>query len=160
MVNERLTSQFIINYSLFIIMSTTTPGNLLHNLLLFGRLLRTLGLDINPGRMIDLVDALRFVEIGHRSDFYFTVRSLLVHNREDLSLFDRAFALFWRQPDRKAVPFGVMERQSPTTSESHFTPPTNQQTNKPTNQQTNKPTNQRTQLTIHATRTYSRREIL
>jgi hypothetical protein len=33
-------------------------GNFLHNLLLFGRVLRKLGLDINPGRMMDLVSAL------------------------------------------------------------------------------------------------------
>jgi hypothetical protein len=33
-------------------------GQFLHNFLVFGRLLRRLGLDINPGRMIDLVQAL------------------------------------------------------------------------------------------------------
>ena len=33
----------------------SSGGHLLHNLLLFGRLLRGLGLDVNPGRMIDLV---------------------------------------------------------------------------------------------------------
>jgi len=130
-------------------MSTPNSGNLLHNLLLFGRLLRSLGMDVNPGSMIDLVDALQFVEIGRRSDFYFTARSLLVHRYEDLLLFDRAFALFWQHPHRKSAPFGVGERPFPTP-----TPP-NQQTNKPTNQYTNTPIYQ-----IHATRTYSQREIL
>ncbi len=73
-------------------------GNLLHNLVLFGRLLRALGLDVNPGRMIDLVQALEFVEVGNRDDFYHTARSLLVHERDDLPLFDEAFRLFWRAP--------------------------------------------------------------
>jgi hypothetical protein len=74
------------------------PGNLLHNLLLFGRLLRALGLDVNLGRMIDLVHALDHVQIGNKSDFYHTARSLLVHNKEDIPLFDEAFELFWRKP--------------------------------------------------------------
>ncbi len=79
-------------------MTTGLTGNLLHNLILFGRLLRALGLDVNPGRMVDLVRALDHVHIGHKADFYFTARSLLVHERDDLPLFDQAFELFWRKP--------------------------------------------------------------
>ena len=73
-------------------------GQFLHNLLLFGRILRQLGLDINPGRMIDLVSALDHIEIGRKADFYYAARTLLVHEREDLALFDEAFELFWRKP--------------------------------------------------------------
>ncbi len=73
-------------------------GQLLHNLLLFGRVLRGLGLDVNPGRMMDLVKALGEVEVGRRDDFYFASRSLLVHREEDLPLFDQAFNHFWRPP--------------------------------------------------------------
>ncbi len=78
--------------------SNSNSGRLLHNLLLFGRLLRGLGLDVNPGRMIDLVHALDHIEIGRKADFYFTVRSLLVHRHEDFPLFDQAFEMFWRKP--------------------------------------------------------------
>jgi uncharacterized protein with von Willebrand factor type A (vWA) domain len=74
-------------------------GNFLHNLLLFGRLLRGLGLDINPGRMMDLIRAFSFIDIGRKVDFYHSTRSLLVHRREDIALFDEAFDAFWRQPD-------------------------------------------------------------
>ena len=73
-------------------------GQFLHNLLLFGRILRGLGLDVNPGRMMDLVSALDYIEIGNKSDFYYAARTLLVHEREDLPLFDEAFELFWRKP--------------------------------------------------------------
>jgi uncharacterized protein with von Willebrand factor type A (vWA) domain len=73
-------------------------GQFLHNLLLFGRVLRRLGLDINPGRMMDLVSALDHIEIGKKSDFFYAARALLVHDREDLELFDEAFELFWRKP--------------------------------------------------------------
>ncbi len=76
----------------------TASGQFLHNLILFGRLLRGLGLDVNPGRMMDLVHALRFVEIGNKSDFYHTARGLLVHRHEDFPLFDQAFAMFWQKP--------------------------------------------------------------
>jgi len=73
-------------------------GQLLHNILLFGRVLRGLGLDVNPGRMMDLVSALDHIEIGNKSDFFHAARTLLVHEREDLELFDEAFELFWRKP--------------------------------------------------------------
>jgi uncharacterized protein len=69
---------------------------LLRNLLHFGRLLGSLGLDVHGGRMIDVARALEHVDIGRRSDFYFTLRSLLVHRHQDLAVFDQAFHLFWR----------------------------------------------------------------
>lgn len=72
-------------------------GYLTQNLLIFGRVLRGLGLDVNPGRMIDLVKALEYIDIGKKEDFYHTSRSLLVHEHENLSLFDQAFELFWKK---------------------------------------------------------------
>jgi len=75
-------------------------GALLRNLLLFGRVLRYLGLDVNPGRMVDLVAALGFISIGSRSDFYHSARGLLVHRREDIPRFDEAFEFFWRSRGR------------------------------------------------------------
>ena len=74
------------------------PHHLLRNLVLFGRVLRGLGLDVNPGRMMDLVQALSYVEVGLRSDFYHASRSLLVHQRDDIPLFDQAFEMFWQKP--------------------------------------------------------------
>ena len=71
--------------------------HLFHNLILFGRLLRALGIDVNPGRMVDLVRALDYVEIGKKPDFYFTLRSLLVHEQDEYALFDEAFNRFWRK---------------------------------------------------------------
>jgi uncharacterized protein with von Willebrand factor type A (vWA) domain len=79
-------------------------GMLLHNLILFGRVLRGLGLDVDPGRMTDLANALEHVEIGRRQDFFFTTQSLLVRRREDLAPFKEAFDLFWVDPrDRVAA---------------------------------------------------------
>lgn len=78
-------------------------SRLLDNLLLFGRVLRGLGLDVNPVRVLDLAAATEHIQIGSRVDFYHTARTLLVHDVEDLALFDRAFALFWRQPSAAAA---------------------------------------------------------
>jgi hypothetical protein len=96
-------------------------GNLPHNLLLFGRVLRGLGLDVNPGRMIDLVSALEFIEVGRREEFYYAARSLLVHRREDLPLFNEAFELFWRDPEERVAAKGT--RQDEHLSRPIFSPP-------------------------------------
>jgi uncharacterized protein len=70
---------------------------LLNNLLAFGRLLRRLGLDVHPGRMVDVTEALQHVDIRVQAEVYHTCRALLVHRHDDLSIFDRAFYAFWRQ---------------------------------------------------------------
>lgn len=82
---------------------------ILHNLVLFGRLLRALGMEINPGRVLDLVQALEHVEIGRKTDFYYAARSLFVHHKDDLPLFDQAFALFWQKPEGDSVEFQFMQ---------------------------------------------------
>ena len=78
-------------------------GHLLHNLLIFGDVLRHLGLSIHPGRMLDVLRALEHVDIGRRQDFYHTLRVLLVHRRRDLALFDEAFRTFWRRPPDRST---------------------------------------------------------
>ena len=69
---------------------------LLRNLIHFGELLRALHLDVPAGRMLDVAAALDHVEIGQRTDFYFTLQSLLVQRRRILAIFDEAFRMFWR----------------------------------------------------------------
>ena len=81
--------------------SGETPGTmsaLLSNLLHFSRLLGDLGLDVQAVRTLDIVRALDQVEIGRRSDFYHTLRCLLVRRPQDIPLFDEAFRVFWRPP--------------------------------------------------------------
>ncbi len=79
-------------------------GHLLDHLLLFGRTLRGLGMNVPPGRMSDLATALTHIDLGVREDFYHTTRTVLVHHAEDLALFDQAFALFWRtEPHARGI---------------------------------------------------------
>ena len=70
---------------------------MLANLLLFGRLLRRLGLDVHAGRMLDAVRVLEDIGLRRRGDVHAALRTLLVHRREDLPVFDEAFSVFWRQ---------------------------------------------------------------
>ena len=72
-------------------------SGLLANLLVFGRLLRSLGIDVHVGRMLDVTEALLHVDIGVRDEVYYTCRALLVHRQEHLAIFDRAFDTFWRE---------------------------------------------------------------
>ena len=108
-------------------------GNLLHNLVLFGRVLHGLGFDaVGPARMVDVAKALENVQIGHKLDFYYTLQSLLVHRREDLRLFKDAFDLFWVDPSDRVIahtagsqdtPFSRPEFVSPGLSDPPQAPP-------------------------------------
>jgi uncharacterized protein len=69
---------------------------LLHNILHFSTLLRAMGLDVHAGRTIDVISALEHIDIGRRSDFYFTLQTLMIHRPQDLVGFDEAFRVFWR----------------------------------------------------------------
>ena len=73
-------------------------GQLLHNLLLFGRVCKALSMDINPNRMLDVAAALTQIRLGERDEFYHALRALMVTRHADLAPFDEAFALFWRRP--------------------------------------------------------------
>lgn len=96
--------------------SNPVPSALLNNLLVFGRLLRSLGVDVHPGRLLDAVDALQHVDVGSRDDVYYTCRALLVHRHEHLPIYDKAFDAFWQA----AQTFGPATRAA-TASEGERT---------------------------------------
>ncbi len=65
----------------------------------FGRVLREVGLEIGPGRVMDALRGLDSVDLARQEDVYFTLRQTLVSRRDELELFDRAFfAWFLRAP--------------------------------------------------------------
>ena len=74
------------------------PEALLQNLMLFGEVLRRMGLNFGSANMLDLVRATEDVPVGHKQDFRHAARCLLVHRKPDLPLFDEAFQVFWRRP--------------------------------------------------------------
>ncbi|MFN8481566.1 MAG: VWA domain-containing protein [Anaerolineae bacterium] len=76
----------------------------LQHIMLFGRLLRRLGVKVNTSQMLDLLAALEEVPITDRDDFYWTARAILVSRKDDLPRFDQAFELFWRRALAEQVP--------------------------------------------------------
>lgn len=73
-------------------------GHILHNLMLFGEVLRRLGLDFGTSNMLDLVRATEDIPVGRKQDFRQAARCLLAHRKQDLPVFDEAFQVFWRRP--------------------------------------------------------------
>ncbi len=73
----------------------SSNAQLLHNLVLFGRLLRRLGLDIGPEQLAVMTEAAHALGLESRRDFKAAVRAICVTRREQIGIFDRAFDLFW-----------------------------------------------------------------
>jgi len=134
---------------------------LLHNLILFGRLLRGLGLDVNPGRMMDLVQALGLIEIGRKPDFYHAARSLLVHRREDIPLFDQAFEMFWRKPAEgwSTLDLSLLSQPPKRRGPVFTAPPLRPPDNPPEDGKQNPPDPDKPPV-VQVTLTYSAREAL
>ena len=74
-------------------------GHILPNLLRFAEVLRRVGLEAGPASVLDMVRATEHVHIGRRAEFYQAARSIFVHRRQDLPIFDEAFNVFWRKPN-------------------------------------------------------------
>ena len=73
-------------------------GKLAENIVHFGRVLRTSGLPVGPGRVVEAVRAVEAVGIARRDDFYWALFSVFVNRRDQRELFDQAFHIFWRNP--------------------------------------------------------------
>jgi uncharacterized protein with von Willebrand factor type A (vWA) domain len=69
---------------------------LLARIIDFARLLWELGLDVGPGRVIDLARSLPLVDLSQRGDFYTLLKVSLLSKHEQEAIFDSAFAFFWR----------------------------------------------------------------
>jgi hypothetical protein len=87
-------------------------SRLLDNLLIFGRVLRRAGIDVHRGRLLDVIEALEHVNLGARDEVYHTCRALLVHRREQMAIFDRAFAAFWREHHERGLQRGPRPGES------------------------------------------------
>ncbi|HZC05694.1 MAG TPA: VWA domain-containing protein [Ktedonobacterales bacterium] len=73
---------------------------LLARIIDFTRMLWEMGLDIGPGRVLEVVEGLPLVNLGSRREFYHYLKANLVSRREQEAIFDAAFAWFWRTPDQ------------------------------------------------------------
>jgi len=76
-----------------------TEGRLVANIMHFARTLRTAGLPVGPGKVVDAVAAIRAVGVANRSDFYWTLHAVFVNRPDQRLIFDQAFHVFWRNPE-------------------------------------------------------------
>lgn len=99
-----------------------SQGNLLRNIVLFGRLLRELGVDVTPPQILDLVAAMDYVDLRRREDVKNTCRAVLISRKEHVALFDEAFELFWKareSKDLQGMDLGMLLRRRPQAQEQY-----------------------------------------
>ena len=93
------------------------PDALLAHVVTFGRVLREAGLEVGPGRLADALRGLDAADLTEQEDVYWTLRQTLVSHRDDLALFDRAFAAWFLReavaPGSRVEPGAVLIRSSP-----------------------------------------------
>jgi uncharacterized protein with von Willebrand factor type A (vWA) domain len=70
-------------------------GAIVRHVVTFGRVLREVGIEVGPGRIVDAVEGLGTVDLTRQEDVYFTLRQTLVSRHDELELFDRAFAAWF-----------------------------------------------------------------
>jgi len=73
-------------------------GRLAENIMHFARVLRTAGLPVGPGKVLDAIDAATTTGLENRRDFYWTLHAVFVNKRDQRAVFDQAFHFFWRNP--------------------------------------------------------------
>ena len=88
----------------------TSSGSLLHNVVLFARVLRNAGVEVGATQVHDFAHAFKFLDVGKRHEVKDAARCLFVRRREDLAIFDRAFDLYWRR--RSYDPAAARSRSS------------------------------------------------
>ena len=72
-------------------------GHLVNRIVSFARLLRSAGIAVGPGGVIDGVRAIEAVGVNRRSDFYWALHAVFVRGPDEHILFDEAFRRFWRE---------------------------------------------------------------
>jgi uncharacterized protein with von Willebrand factor type A (vWA) domain len=95
-------------------------GHLLRHLVLFTRLLRLVGVPATPNQLVDLVQALPLLDLQRREEVKDAARAMLVTSREQATLFDNAFDLFWQAwtTDDQPVSAENMQKAPPTEGDS------------------------------------------
>ncbi len=66
----------------------------------FGRALRSAGLSVDMGAAIDFARALALVDVGRRDLVRDAGAAVFVRRRDDIEVYDRTFARFWRRRGR------------------------------------------------------------
>jgi len=72
-------------------------GRIAENIVYFARALRSAGIPVGPGSVLDALAAVKAAGVGTREDFYWTLHAVFVKRHEHSMLFDQAFRIFFRR---------------------------------------------------------------
>ncbi len=75
-------------------------SNLEDSITVFGRFLRQAGCPLGSGEIMTAIEASSYIEISKREDFRQALKTTLVSDNKNLSLFDQLFEIYWRNPDK------------------------------------------------------------
>jgi uncharacterized protein with von Willebrand factor type A (vWA) domain len=78
---------------------SSPAGRAADNIIGFARALRSAGVPVGPGAVIDAVNAIQLVDIGSRADVFATLQAIFVKRHEHALIFAQAFDLFFRAAD-------------------------------------------------------------
>lgn len=87
-------------------------GLVTQRLVQFGRALRAAGLAVSAQQLGDLTQALTVIDLSRQADFYFTLRSFLIHSPDERGLFDSIFEVFWLGRAGMLAELGIRQRRS------------------------------------------------
>ena len=79
-------------------LDTGSGEKLSDNVLYFARVLRSAGIPIGSGRILDAIKAINKIGLADKSIFYWALHSVFVHKNEHREIFDQAFKIFWKNP--------------------------------------------------------------
>ena len=88
-------------------------SKLVPNIMHFGRVLRSTGMPVGPGKILDAVQAVLVVGISSRRDFYWSLHAVFVNRHDQHDIFDQAFHIFWRDPHLLERMLGLLMPQIP-----------------------------------------------
>lgn len=74
---------------------------LLFRLVEFGRILWEVGIDVGPGKMLDLAETLNSIDLTRKEDFYHALKCSLLGKHEQETLFDQMYVYYWYMRDRQ-----------------------------------------------------------
>lgn len=81
------------------IVPAAPDGRLAENVMHFGRMLRTAGMQVSSDRITLALQALKIAGLENRHDLHDVLATCFVLSASERQLFDQAFYLFWRDPD-------------------------------------------------------------
>ena len=79
-------------------LNTRSGEKLSDNVLYFARVLRSAGIPIGSGRILEAIEAINKIGLADKSIFYWALHSVFVHKNEHREIFDQTFKIFWKNP--------------------------------------------------------------